>query len=74
MPITLADFTDEELVSKGIDPNLRTYFLAVPTSEELMPTEYELEMFSRLSDWQEQSARSPIILGVPMESQYNKRN
>lgn len=44
-------------------------FITAPTLEQLLPTNYEKSMLKVLIDWQEQSAKSQIILGVPMEKQ-----
>lgn len=43
--------------------------VSFPSPEDLMPNERERELLKQLWDWQEQSAKSTIILGVPMEKQ-----
>ena len=69
MPITLADFKDEQLKERGIDPRLRENFIAIPTAEELKPNPYEIQMLEELVDWQKNSAKSRIVLGVPLYQQ-----
>ncbi len=40
--------------------------IAAPSREDLMMTPQEREWFRQLIRWQEDSMRSPIILGVPL--------
>lgn len=46
-----------------------TTIVSAPTADQLKPTKSERELLRQLREWQEQSARSPIILGVPMKDQ-----
>ena len=41
-------------------------FVSAPTAEQLKPTEREAVLLKTLWDWQESSARSPIVLGEPL--------
>ncbi len=47
----------------------RKGFTSAPTLEQLKPTPRELARMDELIAWQERSAKSTIVLGVPMEDQ-----
>lgn len=44
-------------------------FISAPTREQLLPTPRESALLEQLWRWHEQSAKSQIMMGVPLKDQ-----
>jgi hypothetical protein len=55
-----------EQTTKELDATEESSFISAPSGDELKFKESELVLFQKLVDWQADSEKSQIILGMPL--------